>query len=175
MRKTLLDYEFGRPGDNRHTDPTYYFHRPLVSPNVSEPGPRDEPPSATAMTATVEDVTVGQQYASVSDRPGGLRPALMMSNAKPPVSVRYYRDEDKSVDQVCTDRATEDQKLLVLAGWTFYDKFFSADRKNSAESARNANGDAHSLRKNVLPRVKSMSVTAFGTALTPAPRGISVK
>jgi hypothetical protein len=136
MRKTLLDYEFGRPGDNRHTDPTYYFHRPLVSPNVSEPGPRDEPPSATAMTATVEDVTVGQQYASVSDRPGGLRPALMMSNAKPPVSVRYYRDEDKSVDQVCTDRDTEDQKLLVLVGWTFYDKFFSTDREKTPQRPR---------------------------------------
>ena len=60
MRKILLDYEFCRPGDTRNTDPTYYFHRPLVSPSVSEPEPRDELPSATAMTATVEDVTVGQ-------------------------------------------------------------------------------------------------------------------
>ena len=81
------------------------------------------------MTATVEDVTVGQQYASVSDRPGGLRPDLMVSSAEQPVSVRYYRDEDKSMYQVSTEKATGDQQLLVLAGWTSYDKFYSAERE----------------------------------------------
>ena len=81
------------------------------------------------MTATVEDGAVGQQYASVSAHPGGLRPALMVSDAEQPVSIRYYRDEDKSLYQVSTDKATGDQQLLVLAGWTSYEKFYSADRQ----------------------------------------------
>jgi hypothetical protein len=60
LRKILLDYEFCRPGDYRNTDPTYYFHCPLASPSTSEPEPRRETPSASAMTATVEDGVVGQ-------------------------------------------------------------------------------------------------------------------
>jgi hypothetical protein len=129
MRKILLDYEFCRPGDNRNTDPTYYFHRPLASPSVSNPDTREDLPSTSVMTATVEDGLVEQEYASVPDHPGGLRPALTVSNAEQPVSIRYYKDDDKALYQVSTDMATGDQSLLVLTGPTSYEKFYARDKE----------------------------------------------
>jgi len=53
----------------------------------------------------------------------------MVSDVENPVSVRYYKDEDRALYQVSTDVATGEQELLVLTGAMTYVKNYLGDRE----------------------------------------------
>jgi hypothetical protein len=82
MRKILLDYEFCRPGDHRNTDPTYYFHPPLKTPGNSAPETQAEHLSVPALSTTVDDGRVGENYARASGHSSQIRPALFVSDTR---------------------------------------------------------------------------------------------